>query len=88
MQLRWNVWDGEDNIAYDVTMPSRTFLTSYLSYFDQYAQSMNLWSPDSSAFTYSGSNAKGRRGIWVQALGEDEEAKLIHDGIYAAWSPR
>jgi len=69
-------------------MPSRTFLTNYISFFDQYAQSMTLWSPDSSAFTYPGINAKGQRGIWVQKLGEDEDAKLVHDGIYVAWSPR
>jgi len=88
MQLRWNVWDGEENTAYDITMPSRTFLTNYLSYFDQYAQSMTLWSPDSTAFTYAGSNGRGQRGIWVQELGEDKDAKLIYNGVYATWSPR
>lgn len=87
VNFRWNVWDGAENIKYADFLPSRTFFQSYLAFFDQYAQSMSIWAPDSSAFAYSGAD-RGRSGIWVQPLGEDEQPTVIGQGVVAAWSPR
>ena len=87
VRLRWQVWDGAAVDSYDLVLPSRMFLQRYLPFFDQYAQSMTIWSPDSSAFTYVGTNADGVNGVWVQALGADEPT-LVSDGVFAAWSPK
>ncbi len=83
----WNVWDGEQKIEYADFLPSRTFFQSYLAFFDQYAQSMSMWAPDSSAFAYAGTD-RGRSGIWVQPLGEGERPVAVGPGVVVAWSPR
>jgi TolB protein len=87
VNFRWSVWDGEEKIEYADFLPSRTFFQSYLAFFDQYAQSMSIWSPDSSAFAYSGTD-RGRSGVWVQPLGEGEPSKVVGQGVVVAWSPR
>lgn len=84
--LRWKVWQEGETVEYDTFIPSQVFMRRYLAFFDQYAQSMSLWAPDSSAFVYAGSDGSGRRGIFVQKLGE-ESPKRISSGYFAAWSP-
>jgi TolB protein len=86
--LRWYVWNGERTQGYDTIVPSRTFLQRYLAFFDQYAQSMNIWSPDSTAFAYAGVDQAGRRGVWVQEVGEGKEPTLVSRGVFVAWSPK
>lgn len=85
--LRWNVWDGESRRTLQRFSPSRTFLNEYLVFFDQYAQSMTIWSPDSTAFTYAGSDISGTFGVWVQPL-ELDEPVYITNGTLSSWSPR
>jgi TolB protein len=85
--MRWFVWDGEQVTPYARFLPTRTFLERYVVFSDQYAQSMRVWSPDSSAFVYPGTNDAGRRGIWVQTLGE-EAPRWVAGGVMASWSPR
>jgi len=87
IDFRWNVWDGEKNTEYADFLPSRTFFQSYLAFFDQYAQSMSIWAPDSSAFAYSGTD-RGRSGVWVQPLGEGKQPSIVGPGVVVAWSPR
>ena len=88
IRFRWYVWDGSQVTAYQAFLPSRTFLQSYLAFFDQYAQSTTIWAPDSSAFTYAGSDENGRFGIWVQQLGADAKPQLVSRGVMSTWSPR
>ena len=85
--LRWFVWDGARTTAYSRFLPTRTFLENYLVFSDQYAQSMRIWSPDSNAFVYAGTNTEDKPGVWVQRL-DAQEAKWIGTGVFAAWSPR
>lgn len=68
-------------------LPSRTFLQRYLIFFDQYARSMNIWNPESSAFAYAGTSPTGRSGIWVQSL-QEETPQRIGNGVFVTWSPR
>lgn len=84
--LRWKVWADGKIHTYDKFVPSQVFMRRYLAYFDQYALSMNIWSPDSSAFVYAGLNGNGRRGVFVQDLDEEEPTR-ISSGLFAAWSP-
>jgi hypothetical protein len=58
---RWGVWDGTSSFLTPRFVPSELIAVDYLQYFEQYAQSMSLWSPDSTAFAYPG-DERGRRG--------------------------
>jgi len=86
--FRWGVWDGESAFGTARFYPSLVFGRDYLSFFEQYAQSMSLWSPDGSAFAYAGYNEAGEEGIWVQPAQLEREPILIRDGVFATWSPR
>ena len=88
-RVRWYIWKAADGLVteYDAFVPSRTFLQSYLPFFDQYVQSMTMWSPDSSAFVYAGNGSEGGSSIWVQYI-EDKEAIEVGSGVFATWSPK
>jgi len=85
--LRWSVWNGKQVTEYARFLPSRTFLQSYLTFFDQYAQSTSLWAPDSSAFAYAGVSPSRRNGIWVQDLAQ-ERPDRVGSGVFVVWSPQ
>jgi hypothetical protein len=85
--FRWGVWDGESSFTTPRFIPSETFARDYLQFFQQYAQSMSLWAPDGSAFTYAGSNDSGDAGVWIQPAGAGIEPVLVTDGVFAEWSP-
>jgi TolB protein len=88
--LRWNVWDGDATREYAGFFPSRELLQNYLPFFDQYAQSHRIWSPDSDALVFAGTLEDGRTGVWVQAVDNDEAAAPLSlgAGVSAIWSPR
>jgi TolB protein len=87
LSLRWYVWDGSESRAYASVVPTRTYLQSYLAFFDQYAQSMTMWSPDSTAFAYAAVHPETGSGVWVQHLDTDAPER-IGRGVFVAWSPR
>lgn len=87
LQLRWHVWDGTSSQAYASIVPSRTFLADYLAFFDQYARSMTIWSPDSSAFAYAAVDPETGSRIWVQELDQAEPVD-VGRGVFVAWSPQ
>jgi hypothetical protein len=81
------VWKGGSSFTTPRFYPSETFARDYLEFFQQYAQSMSLWAPDGSAFTYAGSNEAGASGVWIQPATEGAEPVLVADGVFAEWSP-
>jgi dipeptidyl aminopeptidase/acylaminoacyl peptidase len=85
--FRWGVWDGTSSFLTPRFVPSELIALGYLQFFEQYAQSMSLWSPDSSAFAYPGMNEDGEEGIWIQSARPDRAAVLVADGDFVAWSP-
>jgi TolB protein len=85
--FRWGVWDGTSSFMTPRFVPSRLIAVEYLQFFEQYAQSMSLWSPDSRAFAYPGMNEDGEAGIWIQAARPDRAAVLVAEGDFVAWSP-
>jgi Tol biopolymer transport system component len=85
--FRWGVWDGTSSFLTPRFVPSELIAVGYLQFFEQYAQSMSLWSPDSSAFAYPGMNEDGEEGIWIQSARPDRAAVLVADGDFVAWSP-
>jgi TolB protein len=87
LRLRWHVWDGASSKPYAAIVPSAIFLQRYITFFDQYARSMSIWSPDSSAFAYAAVDDETGNHIWVQSL-EAGEATQLGRGVFVAWSPR
>ena len=62
------------------------------AFFDQYAYSNQLWSPDSQALVYSGRapDSNGSGGSTIQVISVDGNAPplVIAPGNLAFWSPR
>jgi dipeptidyl aminopeptidase/acylaminoacyl peptidase len=86
--FRWGVWDGERAFTTPRFIPSQRLFDEYLPFFEQYAQSMSLWSPDGSAFAYPGMDENGDTGIWIQSARSDRAPVMITEGDFVAWSPR
>lgn len=82
---RWSVWDGDELREVVQVRPSESFVRNVLPFFDQYAQSMSLWSPDGTEFAFPGT-IEGEEGIWIQPL--DGEPRLVSDGTWVSWSGR
>jgi Tol biopolymer transport system component len=85
--FRWGVWDGTSSFLTPRFVPSLRLAREYLQFFEQYAQSMSLWSPDGSAFAYPGTSEDGEEGIWIQSARPGRAAVLVADGDFVAWSP-
>lgn len=80
-----HVWsDGGGVDRYPGYRPPNTMLQDTFPFFPQYAQSINFWAPDSSAFTYAG-QVGSEEGIWVQRLVDDAPQK-VSDGRWVVWS--
>ena len=78
------VWtDGTTRTLSTIT-PEPSFVREVLQFFDQYSQSLRLWSPDSSAVVLVGS-IDSQPGIWVQDVESGSPVKVF-DGSWAVWS--
>ena len=85
--FRWGVWEDGSSFTTGRFVPSLEFSRDYLQFFEQYAQSMRLWSPDGSAFVYAGEEESGGSGIWIQPATPDAAPVRLADGVVASWSP-
>ena len=85
--FRWGVWEGGSSFTTGRFVPSLEFSRDYLQFFEQYAQSMRLWSPDGSAFVYAGENESGGSGVWIQPATPNASPVRVADGVFATWSP-
>ena len=65
-------------------MPPVSFFREFLQFFDQYAQSHQLWAPDSSAVALAGA-IDGESGIWVIPV-DGSDPRLVSEGTWVAWS--
>ncbi len=91
---RWRFWsaDGEQP-AGDRTTPvvaiSAKEALNYLPFFAQYTQSVNRWSPDSTAFAIAGRIAPisgpPRQGIWVHLVDQPARPVLVAQGDFVTW---
>jgi TolB protein len=61
-----------------------SLVSDVLRFFDQYGQSLRLWSPDSAAFALPGA-IDDEPGIWVYLIAGEEPVKVA-DGSWVAWS--
>jgi Tol biopolymer transport system component len=85
--FRWGVWEDGSSFTTGRFVPSLELSRDYLQFFEQYAQSMNLWSPDGSAFVYAGESESGESGVWIQPATQDAAPVRMTDGVFATWSP-
>ena len=100
--LSWMVFDLEDRSRRTLLdfIPSRDQMTMF-QFFDQYAYSHSLWSPDSRSLVFAGrlvtgavtastSNHPGHQAshVIVVDTGPDPSPEFIADGILGFWSPR
>lgn len=86
-RARWYFWHGGAVVAAtSIFVPSSLMARSYLPFFDQYAQSITGWSPDSQAFAFAGS-VDGVPGVYVHVLGTTPRSIRVTDGEMVTWSP-
>ncbi len=83
--LVWHVWEDGEVADFEPFVPEASWFGSVAPFFDQYAQSVSLWSPDGSAFAYP-ALVDGSPQIMVQRL-DDQPATPIATGTWVAWSP-
>ena len=83
-ELRWRVWSRDGTEDFESFIPTAEFSTAYLPFWDQYAQSVRLWSPDGRAFVYTAVDASTDF-VMVQMLSEDLPRRLTQ-GSVAFWS--
>lgn len=65
--------------------PTEQF-TNILPYFDQYHQSVTIWSPDNNNLVLSFVNSNGGSGIAIVAASGQLEPRLLAEGFLAFWS--
>lgn len=84
-QLSWVVYDLESGISERLTSFTPTYETQYIiSYFDQFAPSHRIWSPDSRALVYG---AEGDIGAEIYVLDvTNRRVTPITKGRIAVWS--
>ena len=97
--MRWKILDVVDGTSWPLVdfLPSADQWTVF-SYFDQYAHSHSLWSPDSGSMVFAGRIATGALSasltqhpadhILVLATYANATPQVIADGYLAFWSPR
>lgn len=85
-EFRWNTWDGASIVSYASHVPTVEYARDYLPFFDQFAQAVQLWSPDGTAFVYPGVDGNGFDAIWVQQVAGGAPVR-VSDGSFATWSP-
>jgi TolB protein len=78
------VWDEGETTPQFLMTPQPSFVRDVLQFFDQYAQSLRLWSPDSRAVALAGA-VEGEAGVWVHQIGDPAPTRVL-DGTWAAWS--
>jgi TolB protein len=85
--LRWWLMDmsGGELRPLVAFRPTQSFLF-ILPYFDQYAQSIRLWSPDSRYLVYSDQESAQQAGIWVADVEGQEAPRRLADGVLGVWS--
>ncbi len=84
----WTIWEDGTTFTTDPFRLTTLYTQAYVPFFDQFAQSVTPWSPDSTRFVYPAISTNDERGIFVQEARPGVPPILIaDDGILAFWSP-
>jgi TolB protein len=87
LQVTWHVFDLDHDRTIDLNTfePTESFLY-LIQYFDQFAQSVALWSPDSRSLVYTGQPLIGERGVYVIDAQDAAAPRFVGPGDFAIWS--
>ena len=85
--VHWTIWSKDGAFTTEPFRLTTLYAQAYVPFFDQFAQSVTPWSPDSSRFVYPGIGLDDERGIFVQDAVPGASPQRIADGILAFWSP-
>jgi hypothetical protein len=83
-ELATLVWRNGGATELSTMSPDPAFVADVLRFFDQYGQSLQLWSPDSAAFALPGA-IEGDTGIWVHLVADGDPVN-VHEGSWVSWS--
>jgi len=83
-QLATMIWRDGETTELSTISPNPAFVADVLRFFDQYGQSLQLWSPDSAAFALPGA-IDDDPGIWVHLVAGGD-AVNVHSGSWVSWS--
>ncbi len=90
LQVTWHVIDvvTDEHRMLTTFEPNESFLY-LIQYFDQFAQSIAVWSPDSRSLVYTGTPFGGSAGVYViDTQAAEPQAVYIGRGDFASWSWR
>ena len=83
--LVWHVWEDDEVQDFAPFEPDPSWFQSVVPFFDQYAQSISLWSPDGSAFAYP-ALVDGEPRILIQELSRASTTDIA-GGVWVTWAP-
>ena len=87
--VRLRVMDARSGDAWDVaTFPITNGSLSGLQFFDQYARSGNIWSPDGNWLVFSAVARGGFPGIFLGSASGNLKPRFVTRGDLGAWSTR
>jgi hypothetical protein len=85
--LVWHVWENGEVTDFEPFVPEPSWFGTIAPFFDQYAQSVSLWSPDGTAFAYPALVDRAPQ-IMVQRIDAPSRvASSIASGTWVSWSP-
>ena len=83
LEFRWNVWE-DGAIAEGPTWQAQpVWFRDVVPFFDQYVQSISLWSPDGSSYAYP-EIVDARPVVTIRSL-DGSEAVTIEDATWVTW---
>lgn len=87
--LRWNVADVTTGQSRALTtfVPSAAF-ADLIPFFDQYARSLQVWSPDSRSLVYGVDEGGQRDGVYVVDIAPGASPRRVAVGSLGVWSGR
>ena len=84
----WDVYDvdGErtGTTGFDV---DGLLVSAYLPFWDQYARSQTVWSPDGAQLVHVGRSPDGQSGVWIHDAATAGPSTFLVAGDVAFWSP-
>jgi TolB protein len=88
INFTWHVIDLQTDESIDLNSFEPTDSLLYLvQYFDQFAQSITLWSPDGQSLVYAGKPLVGQSGVYViDAARPGAAPRYVGPGEFAIWS--
>lgn len=83
--LTWQVWENGTSETFLPFSPQSGWFSEVVPFFDQYAQSLSLWSASGNAFAYPTAGDAGPI-VVVQPIG-GSPTNEIEDAIWVSWRP-